>query len=100
MAAVDLETLLAILVMTAATLICRFGGFLVMARLPKSAFIDAWLAAIPGAMFTALIATALMRGGFAFWIGAAAVLALRQTKLPLIVILLAGSAAVAVVRLF
>jgi uncharacterized membrane protein len=99
MAAVDLDTLIAILVMLAATLVCRFGGFLVMARLPKSHFVDAWLAAIPGAMFTALIATALMRGGFAFWIGAVVVLALRRTKLPLIVILLAGSAAVAAVRL-
>ncbi|MDX2104635.1 MAG: AzlD domain-containing protein [Alphaproteobacteria bacterium] len=95
---IDLATLAAILAMTAATLVCRFGGYLIIARLPKSRFLDAWLSHLPGAMFVALVVPALARGGVAFWIGAVAVLVAARAKLPLIVALCAGVGVVAAIR--
>jgi uncharacterized membrane protein len=98
MFAVDLDTLLVVLALTAVTLACRFAGYLIVARLPNSRFLDAWFAHLPGAMFVALVVPAVLRGGIAFWIGAAAVVAVARTKAPLIVVLLAGVSAVAVTR--
>lgn len=67
-----LEALLAILGMAAVTYAIRAGGLLVANRLPKDGFVSRWMTHVPGAVLAALIAPAVMRGGPAEAMAAAA----------------------------
>jgi uncharacterized membrane protein len=97
---VDAATLGAILAMAAATYGVRAGGFWLISRVQPNRFVEAWLRQIPGAMFVALIVPALAAGGPAFWAGGAVVLAVRLATGNLLASLVAGAAAVALVRLY
>lgn len=96
---VDSATLLAILGMAVATYATRAGGYFLVRRLPPTRFVEAWLRQIPGAMFVALVTPAVVNGGPAFWAGAAAVLTAARLWGNLVASLLAGVAAVYLVRL-
>ena len=67
-----LDALLAILGMAAVTYAIRTGGLLVANRLPTDGFIARWMKHVPGAVMAALIAPAVMRGGPAEAVAAAA----------------------------
>lgn len=90
---VDGATLLAILGMAAATYAVRVGGFALLRRIPPDSFAEAWLKHVPGAMFAAMLAPALLRGGLAEWLGAVVILlvARRGAGLPLVLALGVGT---------
>lgn len=67
-----LDALLAILGMAAVTYAIRAGGLLVANRLPTDGFVARWMKHVPGAVMAALIAPAVMRGGPAEAVAAAA----------------------------
>ena len=67
-----LDALLAILGMAAVTYAIRAGGLLVANRLPTDGFVARWVKHVPGAVMAALIAPAVMRGGPAEAVAAAA----------------------------
>lgn len=94
----DLPTLLAILGMAAATYAVRAGGFFLVQRLPASPFLDAWLRHIPGAMFVALVALALARGGPDLWAAALAAAAVSALRVGLAPSLCAGVAVAVLAR--
>jgi uncharacterized membrane protein len=94
----DLGTLLAILGMAAATYGVRAGGFFLVQRLPASPFLDAWLRHVPGAVFVALVALALARGGPDLWAAAAVAALVSALRGNLALSLAAGVATAAAVR--
>ena len=67
-----LDALLAILGMAAVTYAIRAGGLLVANRLPTDGFVARWMKHVPGAVMAALIAPAVIRGGPAEAVAAAA----------------------------
>jgi uncharacterized membrane protein len=95
---VDGATAAAILAMAAATYGVRAGGYWLIQRVRPTPFVEAWLRNIPGAMFVALVAPAIVAGGPAYWVGAAAVVAARVATGNLLAALAAGAAAAALVR--
>ena len=68
----SLEALLAILGMAAVTYAIRAGGFLLANRLPESGFVANWMRHLPGAVLASLVAPAILKGGPAEAIAAAA----------------------------
>lgn len=62
----------AILGMAGVTYLCRAGGYWVFSRLPPSPRIQATLAHLPGCLFVAYVAPALLRGQLKDVVGAAA----------------------------
>nr|WP_282572108.1 AzlD domain-containing protein [Roseomonas acroporae] len=84
------DALLAILGMWAATYLCRAGGYAVLraVRLPR--FAQAMLQHLPGALFVAYVAPALLAGGVASWAGAAAVVGVQVATRNLGLAMLAG----------
>ena len=58
--------------MAGATYLCRAGGYWVFSRLPPSRTIQATLAHLPGCLFVAYVAPALLRGQLKDVAGAAA----------------------------
>jgi uncharacterized membrane protein len=68
----DPWTLAAIAAMTVATLACRAGGYLVFRSITPSPLVRDVLAFIPGTLFMAYVAPALVHGGPAHWGAAAA----------------------------
>ena len=70
--AMSLEALITILGMAAVTYAIRAGGLLLANRLPTTGFVAAWLRHLPGAVLAALVAPAILKGGPAEWLAAAA----------------------------
>lgn len=68
----SLESLIAILGMTAVTYAIRAGGFLIATRLPTTGFVALWMRNIPGAVLAALIAPEVLKGGPAAWLATVA----------------------------
>ena len=68
----QLDPVLAILGMAAVTFAIRAGGFLLANRLPATGFVAAWMRHIPGAVLASLVAPAVVSGGPAEWVAAAA----------------------------
>lgn len=68
----SLEALITILGMAAVTYAIRAGGLLLANRLPTTGFVAAWLRHLPGAVLAALVAPAILKGGPAEWLAAAA----------------------------
>ena len=66
------EALYVILGMALVTFAIRMGGLLVANRLPTTGFVAAWLRHVPGAVLAALVAPAVLAGGIAEWLAAAA----------------------------
>ena len=81
----DPVTLLAIVLMALATYATRAGGLWLANRFELSERAGAWLDAIPGAILVSLVAPAVLTGGLAETVAAAAVVlvALRTGSLPL-----------------
>jgi len=68
----SVESLVTILGMALVTFAIRAGGLLLANRLPQTGFIAAWLRHIPGAVLASLVAPAVIAGGPAEVIAAAA----------------------------
>jgi uncharacterized membrane protein len=66
------EALLAIAGMLAVTLAIKASGLLLANRLPQTGFFAAWLRHIPGAVLASLVAPAVVTGGPAEALAAAA----------------------------
>lgn len=66
------EALFAIAGMLAVTLAIKASGLLLANRLPQTGFIAAWLRHIPGAVLASLVAPAVLTGGTAEILAAAA----------------------------
>ncbi len=95
---VDPEVALAILGMGLATYATRAGGFFLMRFMPLGPWLEAWLREIPGAIIVAIVAPAALAGGPPFFVGIAATFVfLRVLKHELLAVV-AGIAAVAVMR--
>jgi uncharacterized membrane protein len=69
---VSLEALITILGMAAVTFAIRAGGLLLANRLPQSGFVASWMKHVPGAVLAALVAPAILAGGPAEAVAAAA----------------------------
>ncbi len=67
-----LDALLTILGMALVTYLIRAGGLLVANRLPESGFVAHWLKHLPGAVLASLVAPAILAGGPAEALAAAA----------------------------
>lgn len=92
------EALLAILGMALVTFAIRAGGYLVANRLPATGFIAAWLRHLPGAVLAALIAPAVLAGGPAEQLAAAATALAYALTRNLFAAMGAGVGAVFVLR--
>ena len=66
------EALFAILGMALVTFVIKASGLLLASRLPTEGFAAAWLRHIPGAVLAALVAPAVLNGGPAEAVAAAA----------------------------
>jgi uncharacterized membrane protein len=89
---------LAILAMTAATYLCRVTGFVLMSRIAITPRVDRALRALPGSIVVATVLPLALDGGVpALTALAAAVLAMGLLGIELVA-LLAGLAAVGVLR--
>ena len=71
-------TMIAILGMAAGVYLIRFAGLFLARRVTPSPAVEAFLGHLPGAMFTALIAPAILQGGI-LYIGAALATLAGQT---------------------
>ncbi len=95
----SLEALIAILGMAAATFTIRAGGLLLANRLPTTGFVANWLKHVPGAVLASLIAPAILSGGVAEAIAAAATALLYIVSRNLFAAMLGGVLAVYLARL-
>ena len=93
------ESLLAILGMAAVTYAIRAGGYLLATRLPESGFIASWMKHLPGAVLAALVANAIIAGGAAEALAAAAVAVLYLVTRNLFAAMAGGVLAVYLTRL-
>ena len=66
------ENLIAILVMAAASMCAKSGGFLAMRWLGRYKFVTAWLDHAPGSVLVAAAIVPLAQVGGAYWAGAVA----------------------------
>lgn len=84
-----LEALLAILAMGLVTYATRIGGILVMARIPVTARMEAFLRYLSGSVLVAVVVPPVIQTGPAAWLAVAAALATmlksRHTLLSLVV---------------
>jgi uncharacterized membrane protein len=64
------ENLIAILVMTAASMCAKGGGFIAMRWLGRYKFVMAWLQHAPGSVLVAAAIVPLVQVGGAYWLGA------------------------------
>jgi|YNPMSStandDraft_1061717.scaffolds.fasta_scaffold54528_2 uncharacterized membrane protein len=87
------EVLLAILAMAAVSYACRAGGYALLRGIRTPAFVDRMLAHLPGALFAAYVAPALVAGGLAAWIGALATVLAQRAGGTMVVAVAAGIAA-------
>lgn len=93
------DPILAILGMAVVTMAIRAGGFLLADRLPANGFVAAWMHHLPGAVLASLIAPAIVSGGPAEWIAAAATAAAWLLTRNLLPAMAAGILAVYLTRL-
>ncbi len=94
----DPVTLAAILGMALATFACRATGYLVLRRVQPGPFLRAFLGHVPGTLFVAFAAPAVMREGWAGFLGAAATLIVMRATGSTPAALLAGVAVFWAVR--
>jgi uncharacterized membrane protein len=95
----SLEALIAILGMAAATFAIRAGGLLLANRLPATGFVASWMKHVPGAVLASLIAPAILAGGAAEAIAAAATALIYIVSRNLFAAMLGGVLAVYLARL-
>lgn len=95
----SLESLIAILGMAAATFAIRAGGLLLANRLPSTGFVASWMKHVPGAVLASLIAPAILAGGAAEAIAAAATALIYIVSRNLFAAMLGGVLAVYLARL-
>lgn len=95
----SLEALITILGMAAATFAIRAGGLLLANRLPTTGFVANWLKHVPGAVLASLIAPAILAGGAAEAIAAAATALIYIVSRNLFAAMLGGVLAVYLARL-
>lgn len=95
----SLEALIAILGMAAVTFAIRAGGLLLANRLPTTGFVASWMKHVPGAVLAALVAPAILSGGAAEAIAAAATALIYLVSRNLFAAMLGGVLAVYLARL-
>ncbi|MBL8591595.1 MAG: AzlD domain-containing protein [Devosia sp.] len=95
----SLEALIAILGMAAVTFAIRAGGLLLANRLPTTGFVASWMKHVPGAVLAALVAPAILAGGAAEAIAAAATALIYLVSRNLFAAMLGGVLAVYLARL-
>lgn len=95
---VDAAALVAIVAMGAVTFAARAGGFFIIKRVRVGPFLRAWMGHVPGAIFVALVAPAVVAGGPAVWLGSAVTALAAGRGLPLYVSLAGGVGTVALAR--
>lgn len=95
----SLEALITILGMAAATFAIRAGGLLLANRLPTTGFVASWMKHVPGAVLASLIAPAILAGGAAEAIAAAATALIYIVSRNLFAAMLGGVLAVYLARL-
>jgi uncharacterized membrane protein len=91
-------TLAAILAMAAATYLCRAGGYALLRATRTPPFVEAMLRHLPGALFAAYVAPAMVGGGVIAWTGAAAVVAVQLATRNMGLAIVAGVAVVWAVK--
>jgi uncharacterized membrane protein len=94
----SLEALITILGMAGVTYAIRAGGLLLANRLPSTGFVAAWLRHLPGAVLAALVAPAILKGGPAEWLAAAATALIYALTRNLFVAMVGGVVAVFLLR--
>ena len=94
----QIDPILAILGMAAVTFAIRAGGYLLANRLPTTGFVAAWMRHIPGAVLASLVAPAVVSGGPAEWVAAAATAVAWLLTRNLLPAMAAGVLAVYVMR--
>lgn len=95
----SLEALIAILGMAAVTFAIRAGGLLLANRLPTTGFVASWMKHVPGAVLASLVAPAILAGGAAEAIAAAATALIYIVSRNLFAAMLGGVLAVFLARL-
>lgn len=95
----SLEAVLAILGMAAVTYAIRAGGFLLANRLPESGFVANWMRHLPGAVLASLVAPAILKGGPAEAVAAAATALIYVLNRNLFAAMAGGVIAVYLARL-
>lgn len=95
----SLEALIAILGMAAVTFAIRAGGLLLANRLPTTGFVAGWMKHVPGAVLAALVAPAILSGGAAEAVAAAATALIYIVSRNLFAAMLGGVLAVYLARL-
>jgi uncharacterized membrane protein len=93
------DILLAIALIGAVSLLCRFGGFFLMRYVDITPRVEAWLRAMPVALVGAIIGPVAVNGGPPEWLGLAAAMLLMRWIGNEFVGCLGGIATVAVARL-
>jgi len=89
-----LETVLAILAIGLVTYATRIGGILIMARIPVSQRIEAFLRYLSGSVLVALVVPPVIHTGPAAWLGVAVSLAtMLKTRHALLSLVLGMAAA-------
>ena len=94
----SLEALITILGMAGVTYAIRAGGLLLANRLPATGFVAAWLRHLPGAVLAALVAPAILKGGPAEWLAAAATALIYALTRNLFAAMVGGVVAVFLLR--
>ena len=94
-----LKSLAAILGMALVTFAIKAGGLLLANRLPREGFAAAWLRHIPGAVLASLVAPAILTGGAAEAIAAAATALVYMLTRNLLAAMAAGVLGVFLVRM-
>lgn len=93
------EALITILGMAAVTYAIRAGGLLLANRLPTTGFVANWMKHVPGAVLASLIAPAVLAGGVAEAIAAAATALIYIASRNLFAAMVGGVVAVYLARL-
>ncbi len=93
------DALLAILGMTLVTFAIRASGYLLASRLPESGLVVAWLRHIPGAVLASLVAPAVLNGGPAELVAAAATALAYVLTRSILAAMVAGVGVVYLARL-
>jgi uncharacterized membrane protein len=87
------RTLAAILAISAATYLCRAGGYWLFRQIRPSPFLRRVLQYVPGTLFVGYVIPALAAGGAQQWVGAAASLSVMLLLRDLTWSILGGTAA-------
>lgn len=90
--------ILAVLVMAAVTFATRIGGILVMARIPLSPRVEAFLRYLSGSVLVAVVVPPVVGAGPAAWLATAVTLIVMLRTRHALLALLAGMLAAALYR--